>query len=50
MKPRLPLPIAHTRCPLQIPRWKLVVIITLAFVAGQWATVWFILLVKGAVL
>jgi hypothetical protein len=50
MKPRLPIPVSHTRCPLQIRRDTLALVIALAFAAGVTVAVWFILLVKGGAL
>lgn len=50
MKPRLPIPVSHTRCPLQLARTTAALALACAFAAGVAAALWFILLVKGGAL
>lgn len=50
MRPRLPLPISHTRTPLQVARSTAALAIVCAFAAGVAGAVWFVLLVKGGAL
>lgn len=50
MKPRFPLPVAHTRCPLQVARSTAALALFCAFAAGIAVAAWFVALVRSGAL
>lgn len=49
MKPRIPIPVSHTRCPVQMHRDTLALVVVVSFLAGSSLTTWAIVafLLKG---
>ncbi len=47
MKPRLPIPVSHERCPLSIPRGRAALIVAIVYGAGVATALWLVVLVKG---